>query len=188
MKEFGLTSEEKKILLQLVREEIESNLLGTNKKIALPNKGGLYDPHGAFVTLHKQGRLRGCIGSFSFRQPLHQTVREMAYSAAFKDVRFAPLTADEVSNIDIEISVLSPLRKINHIDEIEIGKHGLYMIKGFNRGVLLPQVATENRWDKFTFLEHTCYKAGFDGDCWRSGAEFYVFTALIFGEKDFEPI
>ena len=184
MKEFSLTPEEKRILLQAAREEITKNLLGgAGEKPALPAGGEIHAPLGAFVTLHKEGRLRGCIGIFSSAQPLHQTVREMAYSAAFKDPRFAPLTSDELPGIDIEISVLSPLRKIDNIDQIEVGRHGLYIIRGFNRGVLLPQVATEQNWDKITFLEHTCYKAGLDGDCWRSGAEIYVFTALIFGEK-----
>lgn len=187
MKELILTPEEEKILLKLAREEIRNNLLGTSEKITLPREGGLYAHQGAFVTLHKQGRLRGCIGLFSSPQPLHQTVREMAYSAAFKDPRFTPLKTHELPLVDIEISVLSPLKKIQDIQEIETGKHGLYIIKGFNRGVLLPQVATENHWDRITFLEHTCYKAGLDGDCWRNGAEIYVFTALIFSEQENPP-
>ncbi len=184
MKEFSLTPEEKQILLRLAREEIKCHLLGAGKKITLPCRGEIYGHHGAFVTLHKQGRLRGCTGIFSSAQPLHPTVREMACSAAFKDPRFAPVTTEEIPDIDIEISVLSPLRKIDNIDQIEVGRHGLYLIRGLNRGVLLPQVATEHNWDKMTFLEHTCYKAGLEGDCWRSGAEIYVFTALIFNEKD----
>ncbi|MEW6328073.1 MAG: AmmeMemoRadiSam system protein A [Thermodesulfobacteriota bacterium] len=184
MKDINLLPQEKKILLSLARAEIKSNLTGISEKIDLPKGGTLYARHGAFVTLHKHGNLRGCIGVFTPAQPLYQTVREMASFAAFKDPRFVPLTADELSDIDIEISVLSPLQKISEINEIEIGKHGIYIIKELNRGVLLPQVATEHNWDKITFLEHTCYKAGLDGDCWRSGAEIYVFTALIFGEND----
>ncbi len=184
MKGINLTSEEKEILLRLARQEIKSHLTPNSEKLDLPQGGELNAHHGAFVTIHKRGRLRGCIGMLSSTQPLHQTIREMAYSAAFKDPRFAPLTTDELSEIDIEISVLSPFKKIKDINEIEVGKYGLYIIKGFNRGVLLPQVAAENDWDKLTFLEQTCYKAGLAGDCWRSGAEIYVFTAAIFGEKD----
>lgn len=184
MAEFKLTAEEKGLLLQIARQELENSLLGMNKQITLPQAGPLHAPRGAFVTLHKQGHLRGCIGVFASIQPLHQAVREMAYSAAFRDPRFAPLSADELPYIDIEISVLSPFKKIEDVEEIEIGRHGLYIVKGLNRGVLLPQVATENNWDKLTFLEHTCYKAGLNGHCWQSGAEIYVFTALIFGEKD----
>ncbi len=184
MDEFSLTPDEKSILLRVARAEITQTLTGTEPKVTLPKGGELYGRHGAFVTLHKEGRLRGCIGIFSSLQPLHETVREMAYSAAFKDPRFAPLHTAELQEIDIEISVLSPLRKIGDVSEIEVGKHGLYIVKGVHRGVLLPQVATENNWDKYTFLEHTCYKAGLPGECWQKDADIHVFTALIFGEKD----
>lgn len=184
MNGFDLTADEKTLLLRLARNEIAKNLTGAEEKLVLPRTGNIHTHNGAFVTLHNQGRLRGCIGLFSATQPLHETICDMAYSAAFKDPRFPPLSAAELRQIDLEISVLSPLRKIADINEIEVGKHGIYITKGFNRGVLLPQVAVEHKWNKFTFLEQTCYKAGLSGNSWQSGADVYVFTAVIFGERD----
>ncbi|MFH1148771.1 MAG: AmmeMemoRadiSam system protein A [Pseudomonadota bacterium] len=184
MSDFDLTAEEKALLLRLARNEITKNLTGADEKLVLPREGSIHAHNGAFVTLHNQGRLRGCIGLFSATQALHETVCDMAYSAAFKDPRFPPLSAAELSHVDLEISVLSPLQKIADINEIEAGNHGLYIVKGFNRGVLLPQVAVEHKWDRFTFLEQTCYKAGLPGDGWRHGADIYVFTAVIFGERE----
>lgn len=184
MKDLELTDEEKKILLQLARSEISRALTGEEPKVSFPKKGELGACHGAFVSLHKKACLRGCIGVFSASKPLCETVSDMAYSAAFHDPRFLPLTISELPEIDIEISVLSPLWKIDDIDEIQVGKHGIYIVKGFHRGVLLPQVATENKWDRLTFLQHTCHKAGLPGECWKSGADIYLFTAVIFGEAE----
>jgi len=110
-------------------------------------------------------------------------VREMAPAAAFQDPRFKPLQADELPGLEIEISVLSPLRLIKSTDEIEVGKHGLYIVRGMNRGLLLPQVATEYHWDRLTFLEQTCQKAGLPPDAWKDPrTQIYVFRADIFGD------
>nr|HID59222.1 AmmeMemoRadiSam system protein A [Desulfobacterales bacterium] len=179
-----LTLSEKKVLLEVARKAIAARL--TWKKFTVPDnpQGGLLSQRGAFVTLHKKGALRGCIGVFTSDKPLYRTVQEMALAAAFEDPRFAPLTREELDEIDIEISVLSPLKRIDDLKSIEVGKHGLYIVKGLNRGVLLPQVASEHNWDRETFLTQTCYKAGLPGDCWKGDCEVYTFTAQIFGEKD----
>lgn len=135
------------------------------------------------MTLKKNEELRGCIGSFEARGSLYKTVEEMARSAAFHDPRFPPVSANELKEMKIEISVLSPLRKIKSIDEIEVGKHGIYVMRGMYRGVLLPQVATQYSWDKVTFLEETCHKAGLPANAWKDGeTEIYVFSADIFAE------
>ena len=122
---------------------------------------------GAFVSLHRRGQLRGCIGYIEAVKPLLQTVMEMAPAAAFQDPRFRPVQADELADLEIEISVLTPMRLIKSPDEIEVGKHGLYIVKGQNRGLLLPQVASQYHWDRQTFLEQTCHKAGLPSNAWE---------------------
>ena len=144
----------------------------------------LLEPRGAFVTLHKHGALRGCIGYVEAIKPLYKTVQEMAIAAAFQDPRFPGLKADEFNNIEIEISVMSPLEKITDVNKIEVGKHGIIIKSGFNSGLLLPQVATEQGWDRDTFLEHTCYKAGLPGNIWKKpDTEILIFSAEVFSEK-----
>ena len=130
--------------------------------------GALASKKGAFVSLHKNGHLRGCIGRIEADQPLSMTVHEMACAAAFDDPRFPSLTEEELSGLDIEISVLSPLRQIQDEKEIEVGIHGLYIVNGFYRGLLLPQVAVEHKWDRETFLEATCHKAGLPSSAWKN--------------------
>jgi hypothetical protein len=138
---------------------------------------------GAFVTLKKHGQLRGCIGFIEARKPSYETVRDMAQAAAFSDPRFSPVTQKEFEDLKIEISILTPLKKISDINEIEVGKHGLYIIKGFNSGLLLPQVATEYSWDRVTFLKETCRKAGLPFDAWKDkDAKIFIFSADVFGE------
>ena len=139
---------------------------------------------GAFVTLHKKGELRGCIGYIEGYKPIPDTIKEMAISAAFKDPRFSPLKADEYNLIDLEISVLSPIEKVNDISEIVVGRDGLIITRGHNRGLLLPQVATEYGWDRKTFLEQTCRKAGLPADAWKDSSTIIEkFSAQVFGEK-----
>ena len=136
------------------------------------------------MTLHKLGQLRGCIGTFASSHPLLDTISEMAISASQKDPRFPPVAQNEMKDIDMEISVLSPLQEIKDISEIEVGKHGIYITRGYNSGVLLPQVATEQEWDRDTFLSHTCMKAGMAQDCWQDGdCKIEIFSAQVFGEK-----
>ncbi len=183
-KEGLLTGEEKKALLKLARRTIETYLREGRIPAYEPPSRGLLTQRGAFVTLHKDSRLRGCIGTFLSTRPLYQTVQEMAVAAATQDPRFPPLTLEELPEVEIEISVLSPLKRIEDVKEVEVGRHGLYIVKGLNRGVLLPQVATEQGWDRETFLAHTCLKAGLPPDAWKEGADIYTFTADVFSESD----
>ncbi len=144
---------------------------------------GLLLRSGCFVTIKKQGALRGCIGNFISNQPLYQLVQEMAVSAAARDPRFHPMKSDDLTDFEIDISVLSPLVKAASVDEIQVGVHGIYIIKGNNRGVLLPQVATEYGWNRDQFLQHTCAKAGLPPDAWQGECDIYLFSAQVFGEK-----
>jgi AmmeMemoRadiSam system protein A len=181
--EFQLTPEEQKILLQTARQAITARLEDRKPKYPEPTEL-LKKKCGAFVTLHKRGRLRGCIGFVTAGKPLIDTVAEAAQSSAFGDPRFPALTAKEVDQIDIEISVLTPLRRIESVEEIRVGEHGIMLRSGFRSGLLLPQVATEYGWDRDTFLAHTCQKAGLPGECWRSAdTEIEIFSAVVFGEQ-----
>ena len=137
---------------------------------------------GAFVTLHTSGKLRGCIGRFDVDEPLYKIVQEMAIASATRDYRFAPVTAAELSEINIEISVLTPLRKIQSIDEIVLGKHGIYIKKGMQSGTFLPQVATDTKWSLEEFLGHCARdKAGIGWDGWKD-AEIFIYEAIVFSE------
>jgi AmmeMemoRadiSam system protein B/AmmeMemoRadiSam system protein A len=177
----GLTGEEKKILLQVAQSSIERQLKGEKPSRIEISGEHLKERRGAFVSLHKHGQLRGCIGTIHPNKPLHQVVEEMAAAAAFEDSRFDPLTAHELKDLTLEISVLTPLQRVKDIKEIEVGLHGLYIKKGFYSGLLLPQVATDYRWNRQTFLEETCRKAGLPRDAWKEkGTEIYLFSADIF--------
>ncbi|MBN1837735.1 MAG: AmmeMemoRadiSam system protein A [Spirochaetales bacterium] len=179
-----MSDEERRILIQTAREAIESRLLGRSPRYPTPTDT-LRKRCGAFVTLHSRGKLRGCIGFVVARAPLIDTVKETAQSAAFQDPRFPPLARKEWEEVSLEISVLSPLQEIKSLEEIQVGTHGVMMRRGFQSGLLLPQVATEYGWDRETFLTHTCYKAGLPGDCWRSPeTRIEIFSALVFGEED----
>lgn len=179
--EEDFTKEEKATLHKLARGAIEHRLLGK----PMPSREGepakLAEKRGAFVTLKTRGQLRGCIGYTQALKPLSDTVMEMAQAAAFQDPRFPPLTRQELNNLDIEISALTPQRLIQDIKEIQVGKHGLYIERGGYGGLLLPQVATEYGWDTLTFIEHTCQKAGLPKDAWKDKkTKIYVFSAEIF--------
>ncbi len=176
----ALSEEEKKQLKKLVKDAIEGVLFG---KECVPEqfKGLLEEKCGAFVTIKNRGALRGCIGYVRGYLPLHETVKQMAIQAAFNDPRFTPVTKDEWADCDFEISVLTPMKKIESVEEIEVGVHGLYMEKGVHSGLLLPQVATEQGWDREEFLEYTCYKAGLPKDAWKSkDIDIYIFSADVF--------
>jgi len=183
MEKEPLKNEEKKALLTIARSAVTNKIEG-KKEESSSGLTSLERQGGAFVTIHKEGELRGCIGIFESNLPLYKTISNMACSAAFKDPRFSPLKKEELQLIDFEISVLTPLREIEDIREIEIGKHGIYITKGFYRGVLLPQVATEYGWDVETFLNHTCIKAGLPGNEWKKDVKIEIFSAQIFGEKE----
>ena len=175
---------EKRILLEIAHQAIDRKLRKENTSLAPREERRLNHKNGCFVTLKKQQQLRGCIGNFQSKLPLFKEVAEMAVAAAFNDPRFYPLETSELEHISIEISVLSPLRKIENIDEITVGVHGLYLEKDFFRGVLLPQVAVEHHWDKQTFLRQTCIKAGLPSEAWQdSDADIYIFSAQIFSDQ-----
>lgn len=185
MSEERLSPEERKKLLEVARATIADKLQSGQVVNQPATSQALSMPCGAFVSLHKRGALRGCIGTFVGRRPLVNTVQEMALSASLNDPRFPPLSEDELKDIDIEISVLSPLREIKDVSEIEVGRHGIYITRGYLSGVLLPQVATEYGWDRDTFLEHTCLKAGLPPDAWKQeDTKIEIFDAQVFGEKD----
>lgn len=176
----SLTEEERKILKEIAKSAIERKLFNKEpQKIEVPES--LKEKKGAFVTLKKGGELRGCIGYIKGYMPLYKTVEDVAVEAAFFDPRFPPITKDEWDEIEIEISVLSPMKKVTNVEEIEVGKHGLYIEMWGSSGLLLPQVATEYGWNRIEFLEHTCYKAGLPKDAWKSkDANIYIFSAEVF--------
>lgn len=183
---FSLSEQEKEALLGIARSAISHSL--RNEKIPDAEKASLTDPLrqscGAFVTLHKDGRLRGCIGRFDADDPLYKVVEDMAISAATRDYRFPPVKAEELDDLLIEISVLSPLKPIQSIKEIELGKHGIYMKKGINSGTFLPQVAAETGWSLEEFLGHCAQdKARIGWEGWKD-AELFVYEALIFSEEE----
>ncbi len=180
-----LSQAEKDTLLKIAREALKRAVaLGEIYEPPPPESENLLEPRGCFVTLKKHDMLRGCIGYIEPIKPLYQAVAEMAYSAAMRDPRFPPVSMNELGDITIEISVLSPLRKIDNIEEIEVGRHGLFIKKGFYSGLLLPQVATEYGWDKYEFLRQTCYKAGLSPDDYKKGADIYIFEAEVFSEEE----
>jgi uncharacterized protein len=170
------------LLLQLAREAIAAHVAAEPAHVPgateiLERRGG------AFVTLHKAGDLRGCIGHVEASEPLGKVVPRCAVAAAGSDPRFPPMRASELEAVDIEISLLGPLEPIAGPDDIVIGRHGLVVERGWQRGLLLPQVATEWGWDAEAFLAHTCQKAGLPRDAWRSGAKVWRFEAEVFGER-----
>ncbi|MEA3486148.1 MAG: AmmeMemoRadiSam system protein B, partial [Thermodesulfobacteriota bacterium] len=179
-----LTKQEKGLLLRIARESIESGFAGGEMPRLKIESTTLEKKMGAFVTLKKQGWLRGCIGLIEGKKALHETVEEMAQAAAFKDPRFRPVKENELEGLDIEISALTPLRQIEDVSEIEVGWHGIYIVKGFHAGLLLPQVATEYNWDRDTFLRETCAKAGLPQDAWKDkDTKIFIFSASVFGEE-----
>lgn len=180
----NLTDQEKHTLLDAAKQVIQSVLNDKDIPEFQFISPQLREKRGAFVTLKKRGQLRGCIGYIEGIKPLHQTIMEMAVAAAFQDPRFPPLRRDEFDQLDFEISVLSPLEELNNIEDIEIGRHGLYMVKGFRSGLLLPQVAVEHHWDREKFLMETCYKAGLSPQAWKdSDTKIYIFSADIFSDR-----
>ena len=182
--ELGKT--EQKRLLEIARQAVET-YIKDGKTIEPKEDNPILNRHlGAFVTLKKHDQLRGCIGRFEPDIPLYQVVIQMAIAAATQDARFYPVSQDELKDLEYEISVLSPLKKVDSWKDIEIGKHGVQVIQGGHSGVFLPQVATENNWDCETFLSILCtQKAGLPSDCYKDPeASIYVFTAQVFNEED----
>ncbi len=174
------SQQERLLLLKLAHDAIDA-ALHHQEVDTTPPSDHLAEKRGAFTTLHLHGQLRGCVGYVFAVRPLMRTVAETAVAAAFHDTRFLPLTEEEAREIDIEISVLSPLQPIAP-EDVEVGRHGLVVTLGARRGLLLPQVPQEYGWDRETFLAETCHKAGLPGDAWEHGATLEAFTAEVFSE------
>jgi AmmeMemoRadiSam system protein A len=172
--------EERALLLRSAHEAIESALEG--RAISLePPTAHLAEPRGVFTTIYLRGELRGCVGYVFAVAPLYRSVIETARAAASEDTRFQPVTPEEASELEVSLSVLSPLTPIMP-EQIEIGRHGLVVTMAGHRGLLLPQVPVEHHWDRVTFLEQTCRKAGLPVDAWKRGAKLEAFTAEVFAE------
>ncbi len=181
---FELNAREREILLTTARLAIGARLSRQCVEYPEPTPQLLL-PCGAFVTLKIDGCLRGCIGHISANRPLLDTVREVACESAFEDPRFPPLSPQELPRTHIEISVLSPFRRIQDVDCIEVGTHGILLRKGGRSGLLLPQVATEEGWDREEFLARTCRKAGLPAEAWRSSETVIeIFSAVVFRERE----
>ncbi|MDD5669953.1 MAG: AmmeMemoRadiSam system protein A [Candidatus Omnitrophica bacterium] len=180
-----LTVEQKKRLIEIARQTIKYKLeKGKDLKIDESDET-LNRKMGAFVTLHEDGQLRGCIGNLIGSKALYLTIQEMALEAALRDPRFTPLKLNELNKIEIEISVLSPLEKVDSCEDIILSTHGVLIQKGMRSGVFLPQVAEETGWSKEEFLSCLCsHKAGLPPDAWKDpSTEIYIFTAEVFSEK-----
>ncbi|RPH93624.1 MAG: AmmeMemoRadiSam system protein A [Calditrichaeota bacterium] len=180
-----LCREDKKKLLDLARDSIGAVLQGKSvpEMEAIPSL--FMEKRGVFVSLHRGGKLRGCIGYVLPYEPLIIAVQEMAQSAALRDPRFDPMTWEELSDCVIEISVLSPLKRIINIEEIIVGIHGLFVKKGFHSGLLLPQVAEQYHWTRIQFLQQTCLKAGLSLNAWQDeGTEISIYSAQVFSDEE----
>ena len=182
--------DEKRELVEIawnsVRVAVAGKDLGPSggKQKNFADESPLSDPNGVFVTLYKKHELRGCLGLIVSDEPLSTTVAQMAGRSATEDPRFPPVTDDELADIRIEISVLSPLREISSIEEIKVGTHGIFLTAGMHRGLLLPQVAVSNHWDRFRFLQETCTKAGVPRDQWKHAeTRICIFSADIIEEE-----
>jgi AmmeMemoRadiSam system protein A len=181
----SLDSREQKLLLNVARYALTAAVENRESPDSLPAELKLREPGGAFVTLRIRGRLRGCIGQLESSEPLVIVVARSARSAALEDPRFDPVRPDELAEIDIELSIMSPAKEIAP-GEIEAGKHGLIVSRGVRRGLLLPQVATERSWGHQRFLEETCAKAGMDREAWKDPeTRIEGFTAQVFSESEF---
>lgn len=183
----GLSARARKKLLEITRQALTEAVSGRPLPSDPVDDPELQGHQGAFVTLNEGGRLRGCIGRFTADRPLYQVVREMALSASQRDPRFPPVRSSELDKVSIEISVLSPMKRIvDPINEVEPGKHGIYIKRGFRSGTYLPQVATDHNMSREEFLTScTAHKAGLPPDAWKDPeTEVYVYTADVFGEDD----
>jgi AmmeMemoRadiSam system protein A len=178
-----LTDLEKKELLRLARKTIERYLVAGESASPLPAGPVFSEKRGVFVTLHRDGELRGCIGYPLPLKPLGEAVREMAIAAAFDDPRFPAVAADELAGLDIEISVLTVPRAVAGLESVRVGVDGIIIAKGTQRGLLLPQVPLEQGWDLEQYISYGCRKAGLPADEWRRGVRIETFQAVVFGEK-----
>ena len=173
--------EERGLLLQLAHKIIAATLEQSEIPL-IPPSAHLAEMRGAFTTLYHRGDLRGCVGYVFPVASLYRTVAETSRGAAFEDSRFLPVSREEAPDLEVSLSILSRLEPIEP-EEIEIGRHGLLVTFGAYRGLLLPQVAVEHGWDRITFLEQTCKKAGLPPNAWQAGAKLEAFTAEVFGDR-----
>ena len=176
------TTDDRAVLLGIARRSLEACV--RRESLPMPAADGVLETRcGAFVSIHTRGgRLRGCLGRLDPDAPLAHTVHDLAALVSHSDPRFDPVRPHELTDLDIEISVLTPEQRVASIDDVEVGRHGLIVDDGRRRGLLLPQVPTEHGWDRVTFVEHTCLKAGLPVDAWRKGARLFVFEADVFSE------
>ena len=183
--QFALNGREKNELLALARKSVEYAVReGKPYEPTASASELLNQERGAFVTLREAGELRGCIGYTSAAKPLYMTVRDTATLAALRDTRFHAVSASELPQLDYEVSVLSPLRRVLDVRQIKVGQHGLLMKNGAYEGLLLPQVPVDEKWDRQKFLEETCAKAGMRSNCWKDeNTDIFMFTAVVFGEN-----
>jgi AmmeMemoRadiSam system protein A len=177
---------DRRTLLRIAREAVAAHLSGAPAP-ACPIGGAGARPGGAFVTLHNNGELRGCIGHIEADEPLGVIIARCAVAACSADPRFRAITARELPDLDLELSLLGELEPVSGADEIEVGRHGLVIEMGRCRGLLLPQVATEWGWDRETFLAHTCQKAGLPKEAWKQGAKVWRFEAEVFHDGAGRP-
>jgi AmmeMemoRadiSam system protein A len=178
-----LTDEDRAALLRLARDTLTQYLAdGRIPRYDPPSDSPLRTPSAVFVTLKRDGQLRGCIGDVVAQMPLYLAVQRRALAAALEDPRFPAVQADELPHLTIEVSVLSPMTPVGDVAEIVVGTHGLFIVKGDQRGLLLPQVPVEQGWDRAEFLRQVCRKAGLPDDAWQH-AQLYRFTADVFGEE-----
>jgi len=177
---FQLNKQDQETLLQIARDSVQAHLTG--QQLDLPSNASedLMEKRGVFVSIHVGGNLRGCVGTIDPSTPLYQSVAGCAAAAASRDSRFKPLQLSELLEADFEISVLSPIEEVTDIRNIEVGTHGLIISRGNARGLLLPQVAVQQQWDRERFLGETCRKAGLPPTAWKQGATIQRFTAEVF--------
>ena len=176
--------ESQDLLLQIARDAITCHLEDRIPSKFQGSEAELLQKSGAFVNLHKRGQLRGCVGQIVSDKPLYETVAEAAIAAATRDPRFHKVNLSEIPELEIEISVLTPLQPFERIEDLEIGIHGLYIKNGVHDGLLLPQVATTHNWNRTQFLQQTCKKAQLPEDAWQdSDTEIYLFRSQVFGEE-----
>jgi AmmeMemoRadiSam system protein A len=177
---FQLSKQDQETLLQIARNSVQSHLTGQQLEIPSIASEDLMEKRGVFVSIHLGGDLRGCVGTIDPSNSLYQSVAGCAAAAASRDSRFKPLQLSELPEADFEISVLSPIEEVTDIRDIEVGTHGLIVSRGNARGLLLPQVAVQQQWDREQFLGETCRKAGLPPTAWKQGATIQRFTAEVF--------
>lgn len=179
----NLNEQDRKELISIARNTLESYLSTGKVPKVNPARPALSERAGAFVSLHEGDELRGCIGQIEPDRELYKIVQSCALSAALDDPRFSPVTAEQLPSLNIEISVLTPMTRVASVEEIEVGKHGLYITLGAWRGLLLPQVATQYGWTREGFLSQTCRKAGLNENAWRDRpVAIHRFEAQVFSE------